>query len=116
MPLKVIKLYVNNLRRYSTPIGCVWYFVTFVFRFIVVSPVGKNVYADGMKEFMVNCITSLSVSQKLYCYPELDLQLNIPFYTQFDMKFNIQHLVGLYSTNNFFANPGNQNRIFEKVG
>ena len=54
MPFKIAKEYVENLRRYATPIGCVWYFVTFAFRFVVISPIGRAIYADGLKEFTVN--------------------------------------------------------------
>ena len=54
MPFKIAKEYVENLRRYSTPIGCVWYFVTFAFRFVVISPIGRTIYADGLKEFTVS--------------------------------------------------------------
>ena len=45
--------YSNAIRKYATPIGCVWYFVNFVFRYIIVNGIGKNVYSDAMKEFTV---------------------------------------------------------------
>ena len=43
----------NQIRRYATPIGCLWYFVNVIFRYIIVAGTGRNVYSDGMKEFTV---------------------------------------------------------------
>lgn len=53
MPMKLISEYANAVRKYATPVGCIWYFVNFVFRYIIVSGIGKNVYSDAMKEFTV---------------------------------------------------------------
>ena len=54
MPMKLISEYANSIRKYATPVGCLWYFVNFIFRYIIVSGIGKNVYSDGMKEFSVS--------------------------------------------------------------
>ena len=35
MPMKIIAETANSIRKYATPVGCVWYFANFIFRYVI---------------------------------------------------------------------------------
>ena len=51
--MKLMQESADAIRKYATPVGCIWYFVNFIFRYIIVAGIGKNVYGDAMNRFTV---------------------------------------------------------------
>merc|ERR1711939_889930 len=58
---------IFGFRKYSTPIGTMWVFITMVFRVIPIGAIGAKLYHDGHKEF--TCDTKMPGCE-VVCYSE----------------------------------------------
>ncbi|CBY18377.1 unnamed protein product [Oikopleura dioica] len=60
-----LKQEVKMLRQYSTPLGNIWYVIQFIFRLLIVSMIGSQVYGDEQGQF--KCDTNQPGCQNV-CY------------------------------------------------